>query len=114
MHILVESLRGMAVGLDLHASSAGLRAHIYQRVIAPRVIMAKHGLAIDLRHFPAAKHAEGVGKGPIHCRGDLAGGAHRERANVLMLDRKCERPFFPQDRELLACFLGARSSLDPI
>jgi hypothetical protein len=29
-------------------------------------------------------------------------------------DRKCERPFLPKHRKLLACFLGAAISLDPI
>jgi hypothetical protein len=69
---------------------------------------------LDRRLFPAAKHAERVGKRPPHCRGDLAGDAHRQRANVLMLDRKCERPFLAKHRELLACFLDAAISLDPI
>jgi hypothetical protein len=78
------------------------------------LVIAKHGLAVDRRHFPAAKHAECVGKRPAHCRGDLAGDAHRQRAHVLMLDRKCERPFLAKHRELLACFLGAAISLDPI
>jgi hypothetical protein len=31
-----------------------------------------------------------------------------------MLDRKCERPFLPKHRELLARFLGAAIPLDPI
>jgi hypothetical protein len=43
-----------------------------------------------------------------------AGDAHRQWANVLMLDRKCERPFLPKHRELLARFLGATIPLDPI
>jgi hypothetical protein len=42
------------------------------------------------------------------------GRRHRQRANVLMLDRKCERPFLPEHRELLRGFLGAAISLDPI
>jgi hypothetical protein len=78
------------------------------------IALLVHGLAVDRRHFPAAEHAERVGKRPVHCRGDLAGDAHRQRANVLMLDRKCERPFLLKHRELLACFLGAAISLDPI
>jgi hypothetical protein len=49
-----------------------------------------------------------------HRRGDLAGGADRQRANVSMLDRKRARPFLPQHRELLRGFLGAAISLDPI
>jgi hypothetical protein len=53
-------------------------------------------------------------KRPAHRRGDLAGDTHRQGANVLMLDRRSEQPFLPEHRELLARFLGAAISLDPI
>jgi hypothetical protein len=35
------------------------------------LVMGKHSLAADRCHFPAAKHAERVGKRPAHGRGDL-------------------------------------------
>jgi hypothetical protein len=44
---------------------------------------------------------------PAHCGPNLAGGANRRRAHVLLLDRKCEWPFFRQHRELLRRLLGA-------
>jgi hypothetical protein len=47
-------------------------------------------------------------------RGDLAGGADRQRTNVLILDRKRERPFLSENRELLPGLLGAAFALDPI
>jgi hypothetical protein len=74
----------------------------------------EYGLAVDRRHFPEVKYAECVGMRPAHCRRDLAGDADRQRANVLVLDRKGERPFLPQHRELLPGVLGAAISFDPI
>jgi hypothetical protein len=44
----------------------------------------------------------------------LVGDAQCQRANVLGLDGKCERPFLSKRTELLACFLDAALSLDPI
>ena len=64
--------------------------------------------------FPAPEHAERVGKRPAHCRRDPTRDTLRQRTNVVMLDRKCERPFRPQHRELLPGFLGAAISLYPI
>jgi hypothetical protein len=75
--------------------------------------MGKHSLAVDRRHFPPGEHAERIGKRPAHCRRDFASDAHRQRANVLMLGWKCERPSLPEHRELLRKFLGAAISLDP-
>jgi hypothetical protein len=78
------------------------------------LVMGKHGAAVDRRHFPVAKHAERVGKRPPHCRGNLVGDAQRQRANVLSLDRECERPFLSKHLELLARFLDATLSFDRI
>jgi hypothetical protein len=39
---------------------------------------------------------------------------HRQRANVLILDRERQRPFFPEHRELVPVLFGAAISLDPI
>jgi hypothetical protein len=64
------------------------------------LVIAKYGLAVDWRHFPANKDPERVRKRPVHCRSDLVGGADRRRANVLMLSWKRERPFLPEHREL--------------
>jgi hypothetical protein len=47
-----------------------------------RPMLRGYGLAVDRRHFPAAKHAEGVGKRPAHHRSDLAGGAARLSGNA--------------------------------
>jgi hypothetical protein len=44
--------------------------------------------------------------------GDLVGDAQCQRANVLGLDGKCERPSLPKHCELLACFLDAALPLD--
>ena len=49
-----------------------------------------------------------------HRRGDLAGGADRQRANVLILGRKCEGPSLPEHGELQPSLLGAAGSLDLI
>jgi hypothetical protein len=76
--------------------------------------MAKHGLAVDRRHFPVSKHAERERNRPAHRGGDLAGGADRQRANVLLFDWKRERPLLPEHRELLGGFGNAAISLDPI
>src|SRR5580704_10844555 len=43
------------------------------------LVIAKYGLAIGRRHFPADKHAERVPKRPAHLSSDLAGGADRQR-----------------------------------
>ena len=54
-------------------------------------------------------------KRPAHGRGGLAGDTHRQRANVLMLDRKRERPLLPQHRELVLGFrsrAAARSGME--
>jgi hypothetical protein len=51
---------------------------------------------------------------PAHCGPNLGGGANRQRAHVSLLDRKRERPFLSEHRELLPGFLGAAISLDPI
>jgi hypothetical protein len=55
-----------------------------------------------------------VGKRPANCSGDLVGDAQCQRADVLGLDGKCKRPFLSKRTELLACFLDAALSLDPI
>jgi hypothetical protein len=74
---------------------------------APRSPASGPGLSLQA-------HAERIGKRPVHCRRDLAGGAHRQRTNVLMLGRKRERPSLPEHGELLWKFLGAAISLDPV
>ena len=74
----------------------------------------KDGLAVGRRHFPMAKHAERVGMRPAHHCGDFAGGGDRQRANVLIFDRKRERPPFPEHRELLRGLLVAAITLDQI
>jgi hypothetical protein len=72
------------------------------------LVVGKYGLAVDRCHFPAAKHAERVGKRPAHSRGDLVGDAQCQGANVLMLDWECERPSLPKRTELLdQRFLGS-------
>jgi hypothetical protein len=63
------------------------------------LVVGKHGLAVDSCHFPAAKHAERVGKRPAHSRGDLVGDAQCQGANALMLDWECERPSLPKRTE---------------
>jgi hypothetical protein len=63
--------------------------------------------------FPAAQHADRVGLRPAHDRPDLAGGAARQRANVLGRGRKREQPFFPQYRKLLAELLDAAVAINP-
>jgi hypothetical protein len=103
-------------GVSVGGAEAGFGVDGFGRraVKGDALVIAKHGLAVDWRHFPAAKHAERVRKRPAHCRGDLTGDAHRQRANVLRLDRKCKRPFLPEHRELLPGLLAAAISLDPI
>jgi hypothetical protein len=80
------------------------------------LVMAKHGLAVDRRHFPATEHAERVGKQPAHRRGDLARGTDRQRSNVLVFDRKCDGPLFPQALRFAApppwCRDPARSDIE--
>jgi hypothetical protein len=63
------------------------------------LVIAKDGSAVDRHHFPASHHAAKLG-----------GGANRQRAHVLLLDRKRERPFLSERRELLPGFLGAAIS----
>jgi len=64
------------------------------------LLITKHVLTVERRHFPTYKHAERVRKRPAHRCGDLAGGADRQRANGAVLDRKRERPFLPEHRKL--------------
>jgi hypothetical protein len=49
---------------------------------------------------------------PAHCRGDLAGDADRQRANVLVLDRKRERPFSRSTANCCRESLGALVTID--
>ena len=77
---------------------------------AMRWSLQRTARAVDRRHFPASQHAERVRVRPAHCGPNLGGGANRQRAHVLPLDRKRERPFLSEHRELLPGFLGAASA----
>jgi hypothetical protein len=47
-----------------------------------------------------AEHTQRVGARPAHSGSDLIGGDDRQWAHVFVLDRKRDRPFFPEYREL--------------
>src|ERR1700733_10104548 len=76
--------------------------------------MAKDGVTVSARSFPMAKHAQRVGIRPPHYRGDLARGADRQWANVLMVHWKGARPFCPEYSELPPRLLGTALPLDPV
>jgi hypothetical protein len=72
--------------------------------------IAKEGLAVDRRHVPILKDTEGVRQRPVNDSRDLAGGADRQRANILLFEWKREWPPVPEQLKLLR--LGAPSPIE--
>ena len=107
------ALRAVSLGKPLGRQVLGFGIDGFGRraIQGDALIMRKDGPAVECCQFPDAQDAERVGQRPPHRGGDFAAGARRQRANVVKLEWKRQRPFLPQHQKLLGGVFDAAIAL---